>query len=430
VTVTLTAAASDADGQVVSYSWNFGDGTTASQASVSHTYQSAGSYTARVTVTDDKGATASASVLISVSTPANRPPTVSITATPTSGAAPLSVRFASVAADPDGQVVSFRWEFGDGQASTQTNPSHTYSAGSFTARLTVTDNLGATASASVQINASDGSGTTRQNVVWQNVVGCAVSGNSLTKTAPTTWGNAGASSVQKILSGNGYVEFTALETNSERMVGLSNNDVDQTYISINYAIHLNTGRAFYVYESGIQRGYFGDFNTGDIFRVSVESQTVKYYRNGAVFYTSAVRPAYPLMADAALMGQGCTVSNAVMSGVEAAPAPPTAPVVKVLKPNTSETLTGGSVYTIAWSVTGIGLWRHDVQLSTDGGKTWQDVAVGLTGTATTYAWTVPNVKVKNGRIKVISYGGGGLQGEDMSDAKFQITKVKLKKAKN
>ena len=432
VTVTLTATASDPDGQVMSYSWNFGDGGTSSQASVSHTYQSAGSYTARVTVTDDKGATASASVLITVTTatPANRPPTVSITATPASGAAPLNVTFASVASDPDGQVISYRWEFGDGQTSTTANTSHTYPAGSFTARLTVTDNQGATASASVQISAADGSSTTRQNVVWQNVVGCTATGNSLTKTAATTWGNAGASSVQKILSGNGYLEFTALETNNERMVGLSNTDADQTYISINYAIHLNTGRAFYVYESGTQRGYFGDFNTNDVFRVAVENQTVKYYRNGVVFYTSAVRPAYPLMADSALMGQGSTVSNAVMSGIEAAPAPPTAPVVKVLKPNTSETLTGGSIYTITWSVTGTGLWRHDVQFSADGGTTWQDVALSLSGTATTYAWAVPNVKVRNGRIKVIAYGGGGLTGQDTSDTKFQITKVKLKKAKN
>jgi PKD repeat protein len=430
VTVTLTATASDPDGQIVSYSWNFGDGTTASQSSISHTYQSAGSYTARVTVTDDKGATASASVVISVSAPANRPPTVSLAATPTSGAAPLSVRFTSTASDPDGQVVSYRWEFGDSQTSSEVNPSHTYQAGSFTARLTVTDNLGATASATIQINATDGSGTTRQNVVWQNVVGCAVNGNSLTKTAPTTWGNAGASSAQKILSGNGYLEFTAQETNNERMVGLSNTDADQTYITINYAIHLNTGRAFYVYESGTQRGYFGDFNTGDVFRVAVENGSVRYYRNGAVFYTSSVAPAYPLMADAALMGEGSTVSNAIMSGIEAAPAPPTAPVVKVLKPNTSETLTGGTVYTVMWSVTGTSLWRHDVQFSSDGGTTWKDVATLLPGTATSYQWTVPNIKTKAGRIRVISYGGGGLTGNDMSDAKFQITKIRIRSSNN
>jgi len=50
-----------------SYNWSFGDGDTSTAASPSHTYQSSGNYTAKVTVTDTAGATANASSLVSVS---------------------------------------------------------------------------------------------------------------------------------------------------------------------------------------------------------------------------------------------------------------------------------------------------------------------------------------------------------------------------
>ena len=84
--------------------------------------------------------------------PANVPPQVTITASTTSGTAPHPVNFTSNATDPDGSIASYSWAFGDGQTSTQLYPSNIYmSAGTFTARLTVTDNDGASASASVVI---------------------------------------------------------------------------------------------------------------------------------------------------------------------------------------------------------------------------------------------------------------------------------------
>ncbi|WP_033443544.1 PQQ-dependent sugar dehydrogenase [Saccharothrix sp. NRRL B-16314] len=71
----------------------------------------------------------------------------------TSGAAPLSVAFSSAgSSDPDGDPITFAWNFGDGGTSTAANPQHTYSGnGAYTATLTVTDSTGRTATASVQI---------------------------------------------------------------------------------------------------------------------------------------------------------------------------------------------------------------------------------------------------------------------------------------
>lgn len=68
LTVTLSAVgSSDPDGTITSYSWVFGDGTAnGAGASVSHAYQTAGNFTAVLTVTDNRGATAAKQVAISV----------------------------------------------------------------------------------------------------------------------------------------------------------------------------------------------------------------------------------------------------------------------------------------------------------------------------------------------------------------------------
>jgi PKD repeat protein len=56
----------DSDGSITSYAWTFGDGTQATGITASHTYTTAGSYTAKLTVTDNRGATGFATVLITV----------------------------------------------------------------------------------------------------------------------------------------------------------------------------------------------------------------------------------------------------------------------------------------------------------------------------------------------------------------------------
>jgi PKD repeat protein len=61
------AASSDSDGSIVSYGWDFGDGTTASGATPAHQYAADGTYTVTLTVTDDDGAPSTSSAGVSVS---------------------------------------------------------------------------------------------------------------------------------------------------------------------------------------------------------------------------------------------------------------------------------------------------------------------------------------------------------------------------
>ncbi|MFJ7898167.1 PQQ-dependent sugar dehydrogenase [Streptomyces anthocyanicus] len=61
-----SAGSSDADGDALGHSWDFGDGSTSRQADPSHTYNANGQYTATLTVTDSTGKSGSASVLVTV----------------------------------------------------------------------------------------------------------------------------------------------------------------------------------------------------------------------------------------------------------------------------------------------------------------------------------------------------------------------------
>jgi hypothetical protein len=89
--------------------------------------------------------------------PTNQPPVARISGTPASGAAaPLLVSFSGVSSsDPDGSIALYEWDFGDGHSAsgaTASAPSNTYAtSGTFTATLTVTDNLGAKGSAQMNI---------------------------------------------------------------------------------------------------------------------------------------------------------------------------------------------------------------------------------------------------------------------------------------
>ncbi len=93
--------------------------------------------------------------------PNNQPPTASLVATPTSGSAPLTVNFdATGSTDPDPAdqgALKYAWDFTDDGTvdATTATASHTYPVGTYTARLTVTDSLGATDTKTVTIQAGN-----------------------------------------------------------------------------------------------------------------------------------------------------------------------------------------------------------------------------------------------------------------------------------
>ena len=89
----------------------------------------------------------------------NKPPVAQASATPLNGPSPLTVTFSSNgSSDPEGQPLTYHWDFGDGTTSTDPNPVHTYTSTGVVTRtvtLTVTDNQSATASDQVSVTVGD-----------------------------------------------------------------------------------------------------------------------------------------------------------------------------------------------------------------------------------------------------------------------------------
>jgi PKD repeat protein len=94
---------------------------------------------------------------ISLTGGANQPPSAVAAASPSSGPAPLVVSFSSAgSADPDGDPLTYDWDFGDQSAhSDSAAPAHTYAAGTFTATLRVSDDHGNSATATLRIDSGN-----------------------------------------------------------------------------------------------------------------------------------------------------------------------------------------------------------------------------------------------------------------------------------
>jgi len=141
------SGSSDPDGRIVSYEWDWESNgsydTNVTSPTIEHTSSTSGAQRVSLRVTDDQGATGSVTQTVDVGE--RQAPQALFTFSPSQPSVLDSVRFSDTSSDADGQVVSWKWEFGDGTTSADRNPTHTYSRkGTFTVKLTVTDSNGLT----------------------------------------------------------------------------------------------------------------------------------------------------------------------------------------------------------------------------------------------------------------------------------------------
>ncbi|PKK85266.1 MAG: hypothetical protein CVT48_06205, partial [Thermoplasmata archaeon HGW-Thermoplasmata-1] len=148
-TVQFTDASTDIDGTITAWAWNFGDGSTSAQQSPTHKYAKTGTYTVTLKVTDDAGGTDTVSKAIAV---ANVPPIADFEYSPSNPTTANTVQFTDKSTDSDGTIVSWTWDFDDGNTSAQQNLTHKYAkAGTYTVALKVTDDVGGTHTVSKDI---------------------------------------------------------------------------------------------------------------------------------------------------------------------------------------------------------------------------------------------------------------------------------------
>jgi PKD repeat protein len=174
-------------GTIFSYTWNFGDGASATGKTATHTFTSASAFTVTLTVFNASGLSASVSQTINATFISN--PTAKFEFSPTNPVVGQSINFdASESKAATGhQIVSYSWNFGDGATAGGTPVAHAFAtAGTYNVTLTVTDDTGLTATAASAVNVGTGNPTAVLTVNKTGGTDVFADGSSSTATSPAT----------------------------------------------------------------------------------------------------------------------------------------------------------------------------------------------------------------------------------------------------
>jgi hypothetical protein len=216
---------------------------------------------------------------------------------------------ASGSSDPGSDIASIEWDTdGDGNFDNGTGTTLAYTpiaSGSHTMYVRVTDDDGASSSDSTTFFASN-------DAEFTAIINLNVTGNDLVRPSGSGW-TASAISVGS-LEEDGYLEFTATLA-GKAMVGLSQNDTASHFSGIEYAFYKNINR-IELYESGVQKGSYGSFTTGDKLRITIDKGDVIYSINGVEI--RRIIGALPLEgfsynADVSLEAAGSAVQDVVLA---------------------------------------------------------------------------------------------------------------------
>lgn len=182
------------------WAWSFGDGGTSADQNPVHTYATAGSYAVTLTATNTGGSDTVSKAGEIVVGAVSQKPVAAFISTVESGNAPLTVQFVDSSTNTP---TSWVWSFGDGNTSTQQNPSHVYVAeGSYTVTLTVSNAGGSdteTKAGHITVSFTEPVANFTANVT-RGTSPLVVRFNDTSEYSPTVWswkfGDGGKSSEQ------------------------------------------------------------------------------------------------------------------------------------------------------------------------------------------------------------------------------------------
>jgi uncharacterized protein (TIGR03382 family) len=135
------SASSDPDSDALSYAWDFGDGNTASEMMPTHTYATAGNFDVTLVVNDGRASSDPSVTSAAISAPPANVAPVADPGGPYAGEPGQLIAFdGSASADPNGDALTYSWDFGDGSSGTGVAPTHSYAAsGIYDVSLVVDD---------------------------------------------------------------------------------------------------------------------------------------------------------------------------------------------------------------------------------------------------------------------------------------------------
>lgn len=158
---------------------------------------------------------------------------------------------------------------------------------------------------------------TSSEITVTDAVGISVDGSGIiTKTGTTAW-NAGGASVETI-TGDGSVKWTissSLPENKYIMVGLSTNNIDENYTTIQYAWYARDLECR-IYESGANIGTYGGFSEGTNFEIKRTGTTLEYLKDGVVQRTVLGVSTLPFLVDFSMYESGTKIEHLeIITGV-------------------------------------------------------------------------------------------------------------------
>ncbi|MFQ5470863.1 MAG: hypothetical protein ACE5EH_11240 [Gammaproteobacteria bacterium] len=151
-----------------------------------------------------------------------------------------------------------------------------------------------------------------QEVSWKELHGVKIDGRNLVKIGGEGW-NAAATSAQ-YLGGDGAIEFMVSNVDQALMFGLSHDNPDVRYETIDHAVFLTTYGEIKVYEAGLYVGDYGMYQQFDIFSVERKDDQIFYKKNDAIFYISKKEAHDRLFVDTSLFSENASVSDIVLYG--------------------------------------------------------------------------------------------------------------------
>ena len=317
-TISVNASSSTDDVGIWKYAWDFGDGSTATTSTATHTYAAPGIYTISLTVTDHASQTHTATT------------TAFITGTESpvaNGNGPyfaepnLTVEFNGAASSDDTGILKYEWDFGDGTTGIGIHPSHTYTApGTYTVRLKVADfalqesvytttvtvaignppaanpggpyqtktdlpirfnGSGSTddngivkylwkVGSSVALLADNFDGTILDSTKWLYPATGVTQNEAVTLTGGTTWAS------RYLFSKNNFAVDASTQiqgqvraaADSNLMFGFKNTSTSNSYNAMPYALYFNSGNLL-IYESGSSRGTVGSYSINTLYDVKI-----------------------------------------------------------------------------------------------------------------------------------------------------------------
>ncbi|MEO0026161.1 MAG: Ig-like domain-containing protein [candidate division WOR-3 bacterium] len=465
VSYNFDANATDPDNESVSIRFAWGDGDTSNWSSyvssgspitMAHAYSGPGSYSITAQARDIHGLRSPWSAphqILIYTGGANNPPNTPILTGPASGYVTLVQTFSATATDPEGQNISIRFAWGDGDTSDWSlyvasggtvQDTHTYTAtGTFSVRAQARDIQGATSgwSSPQSINVTEGIVITRPNGGETYLAD---------EYYPIHWNWYGSFPLVKIeYSTDGGSSWTTIVSSTDNdgcyhwRVPYTSSTFSSCRVRVSHPTNLNIydisdanftiarDTISVVMPNGGENYYVGEYYpvlwdwTGRFSNVSIDYSTDNGSSWIPIITSTTNDGAYAWHVDNApattALVRVRNQSDAVLNDASNANFTIARPQFTITRPNGGETYRSGKHFPIHWD------WRGrtgtvTIAYSTDGGTNWTNIVTGATNDGS-YNWTVPNVNSSNCRIRVVS--SDDPDAYDISDNNFTITNTQI-----